>query len=659
MTKKIHQLNIDLETYSGEDISKSSVYRYVEDRDFTILLLSVSIDEGPVITYDLACGDVLPDDLLNAIVDPNVTKWAFNANFERVCLSSWIHKHYPFHFKSYCDPKDSAGNYLDPNSWKCTMVWAAYLGLPRSLADVGAVLSLDRQKMTEGSDLIRYFCTPNKDGSINRPENDLTKWTTFKAYNKRDVEVELSIQKKLMNYPVPISVWEEYHIDQMINDRGIAVDMELVHNAIQIDDMYRTKLLREAKTITGLDNPNSVKQLSDWLLVRGIKVESMDKKAIVEILNHDIPDDVRRMLQIRQRLAKSSVKKYQAIENTVCADGRIRGLFQFYGANRTGRWAGRYVQFQNLPQTHMAELEKIRIVVKNGDYDSLTNKYDNVSDVLSELIRTAFISKPGYKFVVSDFSAIEARVLSWLAEETWRNDVFAENGDIYCASATAMFGVPVVKGGINSELRAKGKIAELALGYGGSTGALIGMGALEQGLTENDLPPLVDAWRTANPKIVSFWWSVDRAVKDAVLRYIPSTIRGIHFEYKSGLLLITLPSGRNLTYVKPQRGINMFGGECITYLGIGATKKWERINSYGPKFVENIVQAIARDLLCYTMKCFSGRFICGHVHDELIIECRTDEDASDISRQMSATPPWADGLVLNAEGFESFYYKKE
>ncbi|MCR4691296.1 MAG: DNA polymerase [Lachnospiraceae bacterium] len=662
--RRILTLSIDLETYSDIDIFKCGVYRYAESSNFEILLFGVSVNGGSVEVYDLASGDLIPEEILEALVDDSVIKWAFNASFERICLSIWLQRNRPELFTSYSIPEDSVTNYLDPSSWKCTMIWSAYMGLPLSLAGAGAALGLEEQKLSEGKDLIRYFCTPCKPTKVNGgrtrnlPDHAREKWDLFKAYNKRDVEVEMSIQKRLSKYPVPDKVWDEYHLDQEINDRGIALDMTLVTKAIEIDEQVKADLTAEAQRLTGLENPNSVKQLTDWMLTKGVATESLDKKAIKELLKADIPQDVKTVLRLRQQLAKSSVKKYQAMQNAVCKDGRARGMFQFYGANRSGRWAGRLIQLQNLPQTHLKELDAVRSIVRNADYDSLYMLYDSIPDVLSELIRTAFVAKPGYKFIVSDFSAIEARVLSWLAEEDWRSEVFANNGDIYCASASAMFGVPVVKGGINGDLRQKGKIAELALGYGGSVGALISMGALEKGLSEDDLQPLVDSWRQANPNIVSFWWTVDRAVKNAVINLTPSDVRGIHFECKSKMLFITLPSGRTLSYVKPKTGINDYGSECISYLGVGATKKWERIESYGPKFVENIVQAISRDLLCHAMRTLSHCFICGHVHDELIIECSPSVDVEVISKQMSRAPSWTKGLVLNAEGFESSFYKK-
>ena len=546
------------------------------------------------------------------------------------------------------------------------MVWSAYLGLPLSLAGAGAVLGLEEQKLKEGKELIRYFCVPckatkaNGGRTRNLPEHDREKWKRFKSYNRRDVEVERSIQEKLRNFPVPDFVWEEFWLDQEINDRGILLDMDLVENAILLDGISKDKLSDSMKEITGLENPNSVAQMKQWLSSRGVETESLGKKdAARMIADRDMDEEVTEALKLRLQLAKSSVKKYQAMRSAVCRDGRARGMFQFLGANRSGRWAGRIIQLQNLPQNHMEDLEQARGLVKNGDYEALSMLYDSVPNVLSELIRTAFVSGDGNKLCVADFSAIEARVLSWLTEERWRMEVFVNNGDIYCASASAMFGVPVEKHGRNAELRQKGKIAELALGYGGSIGALKSMGALEMGLAEEELQPLVDSWRTANPNIVRFWWDVDRAVKKAVKQREPSVLRGIRFECRSGMLFIILPSGRRLTYVKPRIGENRFGGESVTYEGVSATKKWERIESYGPKFVENIVQAISRDILCYAMRTLSHCRICAHVHDELIIECRKDASLDAICEQMGRTPPWAEGLALRADGYETEFYKKD
>lgn len=663
---KMETISIDIETYSGNDLGKCGVYKYVQHPDFDILLFGYAVDGGAVRVVDLASGEKLPDEVLAALSDETVTKWAFNSNFERVCLSEWLRRNHPEYFSSYSVPGDTVGDYLDPRGWKCSMVWSAYMGLPLSLAGVGAVLGLEEQKLKEGKDLIRYFCVPckatkaNGGRTRNLPEHDREKWKRFKSYNQRDVEAEMSIQEKLRNFPVPDLVWEEFWLDQEINDRGILLDMDLVENAIQLDGISKDQLLDAMKKITGLENPNSVAQMKQWLSGRGVETKSLGKKdAAKMIADKDMDEKVTEALKFRLQLAKSSVKKYQAMRNAVCRDGRARGMFQFYGANRSGRWAGRIIQLQNLPQNHMEDLEQARGLVKNGDYEALAMLYDSVPNVLSELIRTAFVAAGGNKFCVADFSSIEARVLSWLAGERWRMDVFVKNGDIYCASASAMFGVPVEKHGRNAELRQKGKIAELALGYGGSVGALKSMGALEMGLKEEELQPLVDSWRTANPNIVRFWWDVDRAVKKAVKQREPSVLRGIRFECRSGMLFITLPSGRRLAYVKPRVGENRFGGESVTYEGVGGTKKWERIESYGPKFVENIVQAISRDILCYAMRTLSHCRICAHVHDELIIECRKDASLEAICEQMGRTPPWAEGLVLRADGYETQFYKKD
>lgn len=658
-------VSIDIETYSGNDLNKCGVYKYVQHPDFDILLFGYAVDGGEVQVIDLASGEKIPDEILAALSDENITKWAFNSNFERICLSEWLRRNYPEHFCSYSVPGDTVGDYLDPRGWKCSMVWSAYMGLPLSLAGVGVVLGLEEQKLKEGKELIRYFCVPckatksNGGRTRNLPEHDPEKWDMFKFYNQRDVEVEQSIQRKLHNFTVPDAVWEEFWLDQEINDRGILLDMTLVENAIALDGISKNKLSDAMKDITELDNPNSVAQMKQWLSDQGVEAESLGKKDVAKMIaDDDIDEDITEALRLRQQLAKSSVKKYQAMQTAVCNDGRARGMFQFYGANRSGRWAGRIIQLQNLPQNHMDDLEQARGLVRNGDHDALTMLYDSVPNVLSELIRTAFIAGEGNKFCVADFSAIEARVLSWLAAERWRTEVFVNNGDIYCASASAMFGVPVEKHGQNAHLRQKGKIAELALGYGGSVGALKSMGAIEMGLTEEELQPLVDSWRSANPNIVRFWWDVDRAVKKAVKQHEPSTLKGIRFECRSGMLFITLPSGRRLSYVKPRMGENRFGGESVTYEGVGATKKWERIESYGPKFVENIVQAISRDILCYAMRTLSHCRICAHVHDELIIETREDASLDAICEQMGRTPPWAEGLVLNADGYETVFYKK-
>ena len=660
----IHTLSIDVETFSDVDLKKCGVYKYASSPNFEILLFGVSVNGGKVTVYDLASGDTVPEDIIRALSDNSVIKWAYNASFERVCLSVWLRRNYPQYFSSYSIEEDTVRNYLDPSSWRCSLVWGAYMGLPLSLEGIGKVLKLENQKMAEGKALIRYFCVPCKPTKANGgrmrnlPEHDPVKWSTFIAYNKRDVETEMAIQQKLSKFPVPDFLWEEYHLDQEINDRGIQLDMVLVEQAIAIDERSREELSAKMQQLTALENPNSVQQMKEWLTKHGLEVDSLDKKAVKELLK-TAPPELAEVLELRRQLAKSSVKKYQTMQNAVCADGRARGMFQFYGANRSGRWAGRLIQLQNLPQNHMAHLEDARSLVRSGDYALLSALYDSVPEVLSELIRTAFVPRDGYKFIVSDFSAIEARVLSFLAGESWRLKVFAENGDIYCASASAMFHVPVEKHGQNAHLRQKGKIAELALGYGGSVGALKSMGALEMGLAEEELQPLVDAWRTSNPNIVQLWWDVDNAVKTTVRQRLDTETHGIRFRYRSGMLFIVLPSGRQLCYVKPKMGTNKFGGDSVTYEGVGSTKKWERIESYGPKFVENIVQAISRDILMYAIRTLSHCFIVGHVHDELIIECSVDVSLDAICEQMGRTPPWIKGLNLRADGYETMFYKKD
>lgn len=660
----IHTLSIDVETFSDVDLKKCGVYKYAESPDFEILLFGVSVDGSEVTVYDLASGDTVPEEIIRALSDDSVIKWAYNASFERVCLSVWLRRNYPQYFSSYSIEEDTVRNYLDPSSWRCSLVWGAYMGLPLSLEGIGKVLKLENQKMAEGKALIRYFCVPCKPTKANGgrmrnlPEHDPVKWSTFIAYNKRDVETEMAIQQKLSKFPVPDFLWEEYHLDQEINDRGIQLDMVLVEQAIDIDERSREELSAKMRQLTALENPNSVQQMKEWLTKHGLEVDSLDKKAVKELLK-TAPPELAEVLELRRQLAKSSVKKYQAMQNAVCTDGRARGMFQFYGANRSGRWAGRLIQLQNLPQNHMAHLEDARSLVRSGDYALLSALYDSVPEVLSELIRTAFVPRDGYKFIVSDFSAIEARVLSFLASESWRLKVFAENGDIYCASASAMFHVPVEKHGQNAHLRQKGKIAELALGYGGSVGALKSMGALEMGLAEEELQPLVDAWRTSNPNIVQFWWDVDNAVKTTVRQRLDTETHGIRFRYRSGMLFIILPSGRQLCYVKPNMGVNKFGGDSVTYEGVGSTKKWERIESYGPKFVENIVQAVSRDILMYAIRTLSHCFIVGHVHDELIIECSMGVSLDAVCEQMGRTPPWIKGLNLRADGYETMFYKKD
>lgn len=661
----IKELSIDLETYSDIDISKSGVYKYAESPDFEILLFGYSINHGEIHIIDIASGETIPEEILIAIMDNNVTKWAFNASFERICLSSWLKKHKPEYFANHNITENPASNYLNPSSWKCSMIWSAYLGLPLSLENVGIVLQLEEQKLKEGKDLIRYFskpCKPTKANgqrTRNLPQHNPEKWVLFKNYNKRDVEVELTIQNKLKNYPVPDFIWNEYHLDQVINDRGILLDMDVVTNAITIDSKTKESLMNTMKELTGLENPNSVLQLKNWLLKNGISTDSLGKKDVATLME-TASENVATVLQLRLKTAKSSVKKYQAMKYVACHDNRARGMFQFYGANRSGRWAGRLIQLQNLPQNHMPDLAYARELVRTADYDILNILYDDIPDTLSQLIRTAFIPRPGYKFIVSDYSAIEARVLAHLAGETWREKVFAKGGDIYCASASQMFRVPVEKNGINGHLRQKGKIAELALGYGGSVGALKSMGALEMGMKESELKPLVDAWRLANPKIVNFWWAVDEAVKRALLEKGETiTVKNIHFLVKNQMLFIHLPSGRYLSYVKPRFEINKFGGESISYEGIGTTKKWERIESYGPKFVENIVQAISRDILADAISNLKNYDIVGHVHDEIIIECSTSVQLESICNQMAQPPIWLPNILLRADGYETTFYKKD
>ena len=657
---KIEFMSLDLETRSSIDITKAGVYKYAESPDFDILLFGVSVNGGPVAVYDLASGNKVPEEIIKALSDDSVTKWAYNASFERVTLSVWLSRNYPHYFSTYSIEGDPVQKYLDPAAWKCTLVWAAYNGLPLSLDKVGAVLGFEEQKLKEGKELIRYFCMPSRTAGRewNLPEHAPEKWELFKKYNRRDVEVEMQIQQRLKNYPVPDFVWDEYHLDQEINDRGIMIDRQLVEQAISIDEQTKKDLMARMQKLTGLNNPNSVMQLKGYLADNGLEPETLGKKDVAALLK-SVPADMAEVLELRLQLAKSSVKKYQAMQNAVCDDSRCHGMFQFYGANRSGRWAGRLIQLQNLPQNHMSDLEQARDLVKSGDYEMLNMLYDSLPNVLSELIRTAFIPRPGYKFIVSDFSAIEARVLSHLAGEQWRTEVFRNGGDIYCASASQMFHVPVEKHGANSHLRQKGKIAELALGYGGSAGALKAMGALDMGLSEDELQPLVNMWRNSNPNIVSFWWQIDNAVKTAIQLHTTEKVGCLAFTVKNGMLFITLPSGRKLAYVQPRIGMNQFGGESVTYMGIDATKKWSRIESYGPKFVENIVQAVSRDILAYAMQTLKHCFIVGHVHDELIIECSEKFSLKAVCEQMGRTPEWIPGLVLRADGYECGFYKKD
>ena len=639
-------IEIDIETYSDVDLSKCGVYRYSSSPNFEILLFGYSVDGGEVRVVDLCQGENIPVEILAAISDESVTKWAFNAMFERVCLSNYL------------------GEWLEPESWKCSMVWSATLGLPLSLENVGAVLGLEKQKLSEGKDLIRYFCVPckptkaNGGRTRNLPEHDREKWGRFKAYNLRDVEAEMQIQQRLSKFPVPDFVWEEYWQDQEINDRGIGVDMEMVAQAIAMDGRSKSELSAAMQELTELENPNSVQQMKQWLSENGMETDSLDKKAVAELLK-TAPEPLGEALALRQQLAKSSVKKYQAMENAVCADRRAHGMFQFYGANRTGRYSGRIIQLQNLPQNHIPDLAQARELVRAGDYDAVSLLYEDIPDTLSQLIRTAFVPQDGRKFIVADFSAIEARVIAWIAGERWRIKVFEGGGDIYCASASQMFHCKVEKHGVNGHLRQKGKIAELALGYGGSVGALKSMGALEMGLAEEELQPLVSAWRDSNPSITEFWWAVDRAVKECIKKRVPTETHGIRFDYQSGMLFITLFSGRRLAYVKPRIGENRFGGESVTYMGVGSTKKWERLESYGPKFVENIVQAVSRDILCYAMRTLQTCSIVAHVHDEIIIEADRRMSLAAVCEQMGRTPPWAEGLLLRADGYECSFYQKD
>ena len=654
------KLMMDLETKSDIDIAKSGVYRYADSPYFDILLFAYSVDDAPVQVVDLASGEQLPEEILNALTDDRIQKHAFNASFERVCLSVWLRRNYPERFVSYGSSEDACGNYLSPNAWRCTMVAAAYLGLPLSLAGVGAVLQLQQQKMSEGKALIRYFCVPydtvNGVPQFHTPADAPEKWNVFRAYNQRDVETEQAIERRLSRFPVPEFVWQEYALDQTVNDRGIQVDLQLVQQAIRMDALTKDKLLQRMKALTHLDNPNSVYQLLGWLETQGYSSDSLGKTQVQELIK-TAREPVRSVLELRLQLSKASVKKYQAMQNAVCSDGRARGMFQFYGANRTGREAGRIIQLQNLPQNHLPDLEAARELVKSGNLEAVELLYEDVPDTLSQLIRTAFVPKTGYKFLVADFSAIEARVIAWLAGETWRMQAFAEGKDIYCASASKIFGVPVVKHGINGHLRQKGKVAELACGYGGSVGAMKQMGGAE--MSDAELKQLVTDWRTASPHIVQLWWDVENAAIKAVRDKTETETHGIHFSYESGFLFIKLLSGRRLAYVKPRIGENRFGGDSITYEGIGTGRKWERLETYSGKLVENIVQATARDLLFYSMQTLSQSFIVGHIHDEMIIECPKDTKLEEICQQMARTPDWANGLLLRADGYACQFYKKD
>jgi DNA polymerase len=664
----MQNLSIDIESYSETELKTCGVYRYAEDPAFEVLLFSYSADGGEAQTVDLARGETIPDKILEALTDDSVVKWAYNASFERICLSRHL-RDLGLSLDPFADNHHSAAvlgkaQYLNPASWRCTMVWSAYLGLPLSLEQSGAALGLDKQKLTEGKDLIRYFCKPcnptikNGQRTRNLPEHEPEKWDAFKAYNKRDVETETGIQTRLAKFPVPDVVLEQYRNDQEKNDRGVALDMALVDNAIECEGQTKAALKKELYALTNLSNPNSVAQMKDWLADNGLEMDSLGKKEVAEALK-DAPPEMAGVLKLRQQIAKSSVRKYQAMRNAVCADGRAHGMFQFYGANRTGRWAGRLIQLQNLPQNHLKDLDTARQFVKMRDFGGLKLNYDDVLQTLSELVRTAFVPKPGRKFIVADFSAIEARVIAWLAGEKWRNEVFATHGKIYEASASQMFHVPIEEITKGSPLRQKGKIAELALGYGGSVGALKAMGALEMGLCEDELQLLVNAWRLANPNIKRLWYDFDRAAILAVQEKTSTVSHGIKFQYQSGMLFVTLPSSRKLSYVKPKIGTNRFGMASITYMGVGDTKRWERLETYGAKLCENVVQAVSRDILAYAMGRFRHCDIVMTVHDEIVIEADVRMSTESVCNQMSETPPWAEGLLLRADGYECSFYKKD
>lgn len=642
------QISIDIETYSGTNLNQTGVYRYADSDDFELLLFGYAIDFGPVKVVDLTQGEKIPSQIIEALDNPNIIKSAFNAQFERVCLSYFV------------------GHRLKPAGWHCSRVWSATLGLPLSLRDVGSVLGLPRQKITAGKKLVRFFCTPckptkaNQNRTRNFPYYAPDKWQQFKQYNQRDVEVEMEITKKLERFPVSQNEWENYWMDQDINDRGIRIDQQLVNNAIKCQNVFHDQYLQTAKELTGLANPNSPLQLKDWLQQQGIKTNSLSKASVAQLLQ-TTTGTVHQVLALRQLLSKSSVKKYQAMQKAMCQDGRVHGLLQFYGANRTGRWAGRLVQVQNLPRNSMPDLEEARKLVKQGNVPALAMLYDSVPDVLSQLIRTAFIPSKNHHFYVADFSAVEARVIAWLSNEKWRQESFAKNEDIYCASASQMFGVPVVKHGINGELRQKGKIAELALGYGGSIGALKAMGATKLGLTDDELPPLVQMWRNASPHIVQFWWDVDKAAKECIKTHLPQTTHGMKFIYHSGCMFLRLRSGRYLCYPQPKIGINRFGSESITFMGINTVKKWDRIETYGAKLVENIVQATSRDLLAEAMRRLeaTGNTVVMHIHDEAVIDAPFNQSLDTMVQLMTKVPDWANGLILNAAGFVSDFYKKD
>ena len=642
------RMNIDIETYSEADLSKSGVYKYVDAPGFEVLLFGYSADGGPVKVISLAEGEELPQKIKEALLDDTVLKFAFNAQFERVCLEKYL------------------GVHLAPDAWRCTMVASLYLGLPGSLAQVGAVLGVEKKKLETGKDLIKFFsvpCKPTKTNggrTRNLPEHDREKWQQFITYNARDVETEMDIMEKVARFPVPDFLWKQYAQDQRINDLGIELDMALVTQAIKCDEESRERYLKRAQELTGLENPNSPIQLKEWILSNGVEMETLTKAEVASVME-TATGPVKEVLELRQLLSKSSVKKYVAMETCRCSDGRAHGLLQFYGANRTGRWAGRLVQVQNLPQNHIPDLAVARNLIKSCCFEAVELLYDSIPDTLSQLIRTAFVPREGCKFMVADFSAIEARVIAWLAGESWRQEVFRNNGDIYCASASQMFGVPVEKHGVNGELRQKGKIAELALGYGGGVGAMISMGAIDMGLAEEELQPIVDSWRQSNPAIVKLWWDVHRCVIKAVKDKQPQTYKCLTFEYQSGMLFIGLPSGRRLAYAKPSVYRNDYDRDEIAYMGVDATKKWGKIDSYGPKFVENIIQAMSRDILAEAMARMeaAGYDIVMHVHDEAVIEAPRDAVLEDACQIMSKAPDWTPGLILNAAGYECEFYQKD
>ncbi len=647
---KINKMMLDIETYSSNDLTKCGVYKYVEADDFKILLAAISVNGGEPVVYDLANGEKLPDEIISALSDESIIKTAYNYNFERICLSRYL---------GY-----KTGHYLSPRSWHDTMILALYNGLPRALKQVGEVLSLEKQKMDEGKELIRYFCVPckptksNGGRTRNLPGDAPDKWETMKKYNKRDVVTEMEIEERLKNYQPPEHLWEEFYIDQKINDLGIMVDSGLISSAIEFDAKNSVELTESMKDITSLDNPNSVSQLKVWLSENGLDAESLGKKEVEKYASEYEGTDIGKLLELRKMQAKSSIKKYYAMQEAKCSDDRVRGMFMFFGA-RTGRWVSRTIQLQNLRRNDLSDLDEARSLVYNRDFEALQALYDDVPDVLSQLVRTAFIAKPGRKFVVADFSAIECRVVAWLAGEQWVLDAFANNQDIYCATAEKMFHVPVAKHGINGELRQKGKQCTLSCSYGGGAQAMIAMGALESGMKEEELKPLVDSWRAANPHIVKFWSDIDRAIKYCIRNKTTLKVGKVSVECRNGMLFIHLPSGRRLSYVRPNICENRFGSESFCYLGLDMSKKWVRIETFGGKCVENITQAVARDVLMNSMFALKNYDIVAHVHDELIIEVPEDTKVDYICKKMAEVPSWAEGLILRADGYETKYYKKD